>query len=93
MDKLVVYPDGTDKPGVEFPIANGFVARVVGAVAENNIPDAQRVAAILNKKFEECADPHEDCGDALETCSDDEEAHADTRHRMLQAIEEAREAT
>ena len=52
MDKLVVYPDGPGYPGVEIPVANGFVARVVGAVAENNIPDAKRVADILNREAE-----------------------------------------
>lgn len=45
---LIVYPDGTDKPGVEFWCANGFVSRVVSAVAEQNIPDAERVCKILN---------------------------------------------
>lgn len=49
---LIVYPDGTDKPGVEFPVANGFVARVVSAVADANIPDAEHVCAILNAHFE-----------------------------------------
>ena len=52
MDKLIVYPEGTDEPGVEFEVANGFVARVVAAVANNNIPDAERVAKILNKEAE-----------------------------------------
>lgn len=48
---LIVYPDGTDQPGVEFRCANGFVSRAVGAVAEVNIPDAERVCAILNAHF------------------------------------------
>ncbi len=48
MDSIVIYPDGTDKPGVEIPTENGFVARVVSAVAEMSIPDAERVAKILN---------------------------------------------
>lgn len=47
-DVLIVYPDGTDKPGVEFKCANGFVSRVVSAVAQQNIPDAERVCQILN---------------------------------------------
>jgi hypothetical protein len=51
MDKLIEYPDGTDQPGVEFEVANGFVARVVGDIAERNIPDAEKVAAILNNYF------------------------------------------
>lgn len=45
---LVVYPNGTDQPGVEFKCANGFVSRVVSAVAAQNIPDAERVCQILN---------------------------------------------
>ncbi len=51
-DVLIVYPDGTDKPGVSFKCANGFVSRVVSAVAENNIPDAERVCEILNRHEE-----------------------------------------
>lgn len=51
MDSLVVYPDGTDKPGVEFPVANGFVSRVVSAVAEANIGGADKVCAILNEHY------------------------------------------
>ena len=49
MDSLIVYPDSTDQPGVEFRVANGFVSRVVSAVADVNIPDAERVCAILNE--------------------------------------------
>lgn len=45
---LIVYPAETHEPGVEIPVFNGFVSRVVSAVAEHNIPDAQRVATILN---------------------------------------------
>lgn len=48
MDKLIVYPDGTDKPGETFDVANGFVSRVVGAVADVNIPDAHEACKILN---------------------------------------------
>jgi hypothetical protein len=48
MNKLIVYPDGTDQPGYAIEVANGFVARVVGDIAERNIPDAERVAGILN---------------------------------------------
>jgi hypothetical protein len=51
MDTLIVYPEGTGEPGVSFPTANGFVARVVSAVAEDNIPDAERVCKILNAHF------------------------------------------
>jgi hypothetical protein len=51
MDTLIVYPDGSREPGVTFPTANGFVARVVSAVAEDNIPDAERVCKILNAHF------------------------------------------
>lgn len=50
MDSLIIYPDGTDKPGLSIPIANGFVGRVVSAVSDVNIPDAQRVAEILNRR-------------------------------------------
>jgi len=49
MDKLIVYPDGTNEPSVEFEIANGFVQRCVSSIAEMNIPDAERVARILNR--------------------------------------------
>jgi hypothetical protein len=49
MDKLMIYPDGTDKPGVVFDVADGFVSRVVSAVAERNLPDARRVAKLLNE--------------------------------------------
>lgn len=48
---IIVYPDGPSQPGVEFRCANGFVSRAVGAVAEVNIPDAERVCAILNAHF------------------------------------------
>ena len=48
MSSLIIYPDGTDKPGLEIPTANGFVSRVVSAVADANIPDAERVAKTLN---------------------------------------------
>ena len=51
MDRLIVYPDGIDQPGEEFKVANGFVSRVVSSVSDNNIPDAHRVAKILNKFF------------------------------------------
>jgi hypothetical protein len=54
---LIVYPNGTDKPGVTFPVANGFVSRVVSAVADVNIPDAEHVCAILNAHFEQGAKP------------------------------------
>jgi hypothetical protein len=53
MDTLIAYPDGTRQPGVSFSTANGFVARVVSAVAEDNIPDAERVCKILNDHFAE----------------------------------------
>jgi hypothetical protein len=49
MDKLMIYPYGTDKPGVVFDVADGFVSRVVSAVAERNLPDAHRVAKLLNE--------------------------------------------
>ena len=52
MQSLIVYPDGTSEPGVEFPVANGFVSRVVSAVAEANIEDAVKVCAILNAHAE-----------------------------------------
>lgn len=39
--------------GIVLGVANGFVARVVGYVAAENIPDAKRVAAILNAYFAE----------------------------------------
>lgn len=48
MSSLIIYPDGTDKPGLEIPTANAFVSRVVSAVADANIPDAERVAKTLN---------------------------------------------
>lgn len=51
MSGLVVYPEGTDRPGVEFRCANGFVCRVVSAVADVNIPDAEKVCAILNDYY------------------------------------------
>lgn len=46
MNSLVVYPDAAGP--VSIPVANGFVSRVVGWVAAENIPDAIRVAKILN---------------------------------------------
>jgi hypothetical protein len=52
VNKLVVYPEGTDQPGYAIEVANGFVARVVGDIAERNLPDAERVAAILNAEVE-----------------------------------------
>lgn len=46
MNSLVVYQnDGTS---VTIHVANGFVSRVVGWIASENIPDAIRVANILN---------------------------------------------
>lgn len=48
---IVVYPDGTDQPGVKFATANGFVSRVVAAIAQTNIPDAQTVCDLLNREF------------------------------------------
>jgi uncharacterized protein YlaI len=53
MDSLITYPNGTDQPGVTIPTINGFVSRVVSAVACENIPDAERVAKILNAHFAE----------------------------------------
>lgn len=51
---LIVYPDGTDKPGVEFKCANGFVSRVVSAIANSDqmgcLADARRVCEILNRE-------------------------------------------
>ncbi len=51
MERLITYPDGTNNPGEEFKVANGFVSRIVSSVAEDNIPDAHRVAKIINKFF------------------------------------------
>jgi len=50
-EQLIVYPDGTDKPGYGFRVANGFVSRVVSAVAGENLGDADEVARILNDYF------------------------------------------
>lgn len=58
MDTLTVYPDGTDKLGVSFSVANGFVSRCVSAIADVNIPDAQMAADILNRAV--AAEPTED---------------------------------
>jgi hypothetical protein len=46
---LRVYPDGPNEPGVDFKCANGFVTRVVSAVAESNLADADAVCRILNQ--------------------------------------------
>jgi hypothetical protein len=55
MDRLIVYPDGVAQPGVEFETANGFVQRVVSAVANSGqmgcLPDAEETAEILNAYF------------------------------------------
>lgn len=67
MDTLLVYPDQDTDPemkGVEIPVFNGFVSRVVSAVAENNIPDARRVARILNKDAQD-RDHEKQCEDEL----------------------------
>jgi hypothetical protein len=47
---LIVYPDGTSAPGVEFWTANGFVQRCVSAIAAENMPDAERVCRLLNAR-------------------------------------------
>lgn len=57
MDTLIIYPGGPHKPGITFEIANGFVGRVVSAIADNNIPDAERVCEILNKYFDNYEPP------------------------------------
>jgi hypothetical protein len=46
---LVVYPEGVDKPGEEIWCRDGFVSRVVSAVAGENISDAREVAKKLNR--------------------------------------------
>jgi len=64
---LIVYPDGTDKPGVEFSCANGFVSRVVSAVVRGGyfgcVADARAVSGILNRECEKIRDRKE-----LEAC-------------------------
>lgn len=54
MDTLIVYPNGTDKPGLEFKCANGFVSRVVSAIANSDqmgcLRDAMTVCGILNRE-------------------------------------------
>jgi hypothetical protein len=51
---LIVYPDGTDKPGFEIKCANMFVSRVVSAIANSGqmgcLDDARQVAKILNRE-------------------------------------------
>ncbi len=47
---LVTYEDDGSWNG--FKCANGFVSRCVSAVAGENLPDARRVAEILNAHFE-----------------------------------------
>lgn len=66
MDSLITYPDGIDKPGVEIPTFNGFVSRIVSAVADNNIPDAERVAKILNAHFLVTSDAEEALGQTID---------------------------
>jgi hypothetical protein len=56
MGSLTVYPDGPDAPGLTFTTANGFVSRVVSAVADANTVDALRVCAILNAHFQNGGD-------------------------------------
>lgn len=51
MDSLTIYPDGTNKPGLNILTANGFVSRVVSAVSDVNIPDAVRAAKLLNAVY------------------------------------------
>ena len=59
LNKLGIYPDGTydenGKPNepLLIPVANGFVSRCVSAISNNNIPDAEHAAEILNKHFGE----------------------------------------
>ena len=49
---LVVYPYDDDPDfWVGFKCKNGFVSRCVSAVADRNLPDAQRVSEILNAHF------------------------------------------
>ena len=50
---LIVYPDGTDKPGVQFKCKSLLVSRIVSAVAHENIPDARVVCEILNRHHDE----------------------------------------
>jgi len=57
MDKLIVYGEENEK--IEFEIANGFVGRVVSAVAEYNIPAAERVAKLLNEDAKKNIDNQE----------------------------------
>jgi hypothetical protein len=49
---LVVYPHGTDRPGIEIQTRDGFVARCVSAIANSDqsgcIPDAMQAAHRLN---------------------------------------------
>jgi hypothetical protein len=66
---LIVYPDGTSEPGVEFWTANGFVSRCVSAIAEVNLPDAERVCRLLNAEAIAKVDPftaHEKLMEAAE---------------------------
>ena len=46
MHKLILQDENGP---VTFNVANGFVSRVVSAVANQNYADAYRVAEILNK--------------------------------------------
>ena len=54
MQSLIVYPEGSDS--ITIPVANGFVSRVVSSIANSDqmgcIPDAERVAKILNALYE-----------------------------------------
>ena len=53
MDKLIVYPDHNDHiDGIEIPVLNGKVSRIVSAVAQDNIPDALWLAEVLNDVYE-----------------------------------------
>lgn len=51
---LTVYPDGPRNPGIDFWCANGFVSRVVSAIANSDqigcLADARRVCDILNQQ-------------------------------------------
>lgn len=51
MDKLTVYDDD-GAPLATFEYANGFVARCVASIADDNILDAYRAARILNAAVE-----------------------------------------
>ena len=45
---LIVYPDGTDHPGIRFDCYDGRVSNAISAIAGRNIPLARWALPILN---------------------------------------------